>query len=309
MTNDDGGPQPPLTTTYAVPREFDEPSPAPGTGPSRNKMIAIGVGGAVALGVLLGVVMGPSFKDPGAEMAMADQPTTAGRVKIQVTTRQAPAPKVAMNAGKIDAAGTVIQPTPATAPAYAPPPAEPRKEHRGLLGALAGIFGVGGNDEPRERLRPAPAPRPAAPEPRNEQVVVLDRPQPQPQPRAQVEVTDTRDVEPAAYEDAPYPPRREYVARPSFNCRYARSRAEQMVCEDPRLAAYDRRLARAFRRAVDNGASYGRLRAQQDRWLAARERAAVSPAAVGMVYQQRIDELEQMGQPPEDDGDGGGEGW
>jgi hypothetical protein len=307
MTSDDGRPQPPLTTTYtSAPEEAQtiggEPAPPPpGAGPSRNQMIAIGVGGAVALGVLLGVVMAPSLKDPGSGSAIAKAPAGDGGIQIQVTTRRAPPPKLAMNAGKIDAAGTVIQPTPATAPAYAPPPAEPRKEHRGLLGSIAGIFGIGGDDEPDERAAPAPgpAPRPAPVQAREDQVVVLDRPQ----PGRAGEVAEPREVEPAAWRDEPPPMRRAYAGRPSFNCRYARSRAEQMVCDDPRLAAYDRRLARAFRRAVDNGAPFDRLRAQQDRWLAARERAAVSPEAVGMVYEQRIAELEDIGdQARADDG-------
>jgi hypothetical protein len=308
MTSDHGRPKPPLTTTYtSAPEEAQTiggepavPPQPPRAGPSRNRMIAIGVVGAVALGVLLGVAMAPSFKEPAAE---AEAPASDGGIQIQVTTRRAPAPKLAMNVGKIDAAGTVIQPTPAAIPAYAPRQAEPPKEHRGLLGSIAGIFGIGGDDdEPDERAEPAPAPapRPAPVQARNDQVVVLDRPQ----PRQADEVAEPREVESASWREEPPPAPRAYVERPSFNCRYARSRAEQMVCEDPRLAAYDRRLARAFRRAVDNGAPFGRLRAQQDRWLAARERAAVSPEAVGMVYEQRIAELEDIG-----DRAGEEEGW
>src|SRR5689334_14662527 len=118
MTSDDGRPEPPLTTTYTAataeppPPGRDPAAPPPAGGPSRNQVIAIGVGGAVALGVLMGVVMGPSLSEK-RDPAATGTPTSDGRVQIQVTTRQAPAPKVAMNAGKIDAAGTVIQPTPA----------------------------------------------------------------------------------------------------------------------------------------------------------------------------------------------------
>ena len=65
------------------------------------------------------------------------------------------------------------------------------------------------------------------------------------------------------------------------------------MCENPRLAAADRRLARAYREAADAGAPEWRLRQQQNRWLAARERAAdEAPWAVTEVYEARIAELE-----------------
>ena len=63
-------------------------------------------------------------------------------------------------------------------------------------------------------------------------------------------------------------------ARPSFNCRFARSPSERMVCVDPSLAAADRRLARAYREAIGAGIPERVLRRQQDVWLGARESAA-----------------------------------
>lgn len=89
------------------------------------------------------------------------------------------------------------------------------------------------------------------------------------------------------------PPRR--FERPSFDCADAGTRAERMVCEDPALAAADRRLARAFRRATESGVPYRELRAEQDDWLEIREDAARrSPAAVASIYEQRIQELNAM---------------
>ncbi|HEY8573702.1 hypothetical protein [Phenylobacterium sp.] len=80
--------------------------------------------------------------------------------------------------------------------------------------------------------------------------------------------------------------------RPSFNCRYARSRSEQLVCGDSELAMLDRRLNRAFDRAVGSGIPYRELRREQDDWLSIREDAARrSPEAVASVYRQRIREL------------------
>lgn len=83
--------------------------------------------------------------------------------------------------------------------------------------------------------------------------------------------------------------------RPSFDCRAARSRAEEMVCQDPALAAADRRMAQAFRRATEAGVPYAELRGEQDDWLSIREAAARrSPEAVASIYDQRTEELEAM---------------
>jgi uncharacterized protein YecT (DUF1311 family) len=310
MTNDDGRPEAPLTTTYvAAPKPSDGPQdddglvlPPRAPRMSRNTMVGAGVAGAVVLGVLLGVVLGPTVKSERAPAKAAERTAATDGVQIEVTRRQAPPAKVAMNVGKMDAAGTVIQPVGAV-PVSQPAAPEPERERRGLLGRLAGIFGIGGNDDaPEPVARPAPRPVPTPPPAPVEQVRVL-RSDPEaearPVPVAEREDPDFEGEAPAYEREGPAyqreeagPPRR--MARPSFDCRYARSRSEQMVCSDPGLAAADRRLARAFRQAVDNGAPYDRLRAQQNRWLAARERAAVSPAAVGMVYEQRIAELERM---------------
>ena len=91
------------------------------------------------------------------------------------------------------------------------------------------------------------------------------------------------------------------VAPPSFDCRYARSRAELMVCADPGLAEADRRLEAAYRRALDAGVPAWRLERQQRRWLRAREDAAFdAPEAVAGVYDARIAELQALadGGPP-----------
>lgn len=85
------------------------------------------------------------------------------------------------------------------------------------------------------------------------------------------------------------------AARPSFNCRYARTPSERMVCVDPHLAAADRRLARAYGEAIDAGVPERVLRRQQDVWLGAREGAArYGPEDVARVYEARISELQQM---------------
>ena len=85
------------------------------------------------------------------------------------------------------------------------------------------------------------------------------------------------------------------TTRPSFNCRYARTTSERMICVDPNLAAADRRLAQAYSQAVASGIPERVLRRQQDEWLGAREAAArYGPRDVERVYNARIAELEQM---------------
>ena len=109
---------------------------------------------------------------------------------------------------------------------------------------------------------------------------------------------------PAVLQRAPGP-------RASFDCSTARPGAEAMVCGDPGLAAADRELSRAYRRALASGAPPGAIRADQRDWLAIREDAARhSRRALAEVYQQRIDELNQIaeqpdGPPEDDDGPGG----
>jgi uncharacterized protein len=87
--------------------------------------------------------------------------------------------------------------------------------------------------------------------------------------------------------------------RPSFNCRYARTAAERMVCADGELASYDRQLNGAYERAVRSGVPRSELRADQDDWLGIREEAArYSRQAVLNIYRQRISELNALARQP-----------
>ena len=79
---------------------------------------------------------------------------------------------------------------------------------------------------------------------------------------------------------------------PSFDCRSARTLADQMVCVDPALAEADRRLSGAYKAALGSGADHPALARSQARWLAAREAAArTSPEALASLYEKRISEL------------------
>ncbi len=89
---------------------------------------------------------------------------------------------------------------------------------------------------------------------------------------------------------------------PMESCRYARTRAELMVCSDPELAAEDRQVTQAYRAAIAAGAPQGRLAREQRDWLNAREDAARrSRRDVQSLYALRLDDLAQWidDDPPE----------
>ncbi|MBP7817590.1 MAG: DUF1311 domain-containing protein [Phenylobacterium sp.] len=91
------------------------------------------------------------------------------------------------------------------------------------------------------------------------------------------------------------PPIQTGAQGPSFDCADSVSAAEELVCGDAALAAQDRRLAGAWRRALDAGIPMHRLRRQQQRWLDAREDAARhAPEEVADLYDQRIQELDDV---------------
>ncbi len=81
-------------------------------------------------------------------------------------------------------------------------------------------------------------------------------------------------------------------ARPSFNCRYARSRSEIAICGNDGLAALDRQMAAQYYRAVS--AANARQRAQlvrsRDAFLRFRERCS-SDACIAETYRGRMREI------------------
>lgn len=99
---------------------------------------------------------------------------------------------------------------------------------------------------------------------------------------------------PTPISPAPAPASRWTRLQPSFDCGYAQSLAQRMVCDDPELAAADRRMSRAYRAALAAGAPEEDLRLEQQDWLAIREDAARhSPRAVANIYAQRIEDLRE----------------
>jgi uncharacterized protein YecT (DUF1311 family) len=208
-------------------------------------------------------------------------------------------------------------------------PAEPRPARRAtpplsrnlILGGVAAAVGLGlvfgfaarpnlGQHERAAPMQPATQPSTDTLDIEVNKPVIL--PAPRPTGRLEVLPPDLArnaprmaaralPAQPAAapHIDAPLSPPRIDPRPPteaSFSCRGAGSAAEQMVCEDPGLARADRRLQRAYERALRTGSVPPReLRDDQRDWLAIREDAAHrSPAAVRSVYEQRIDELNAL---------------
>ena len=83
--------------------------------------------------------------------------------------------------------------------------------------------------------------------------------------------------------------------RPAYGCRYARSRAERMICTDTRLAAFDRVTASLYDRALDDSDRETRavLRGTQGRFFARRDRCR-SAACMAAAYRARLDEIDRI---------------
>jgi len=146
---------------------------------------------------------------------------------------------------------------------------------------------------PASTASPVPVPEPAAP------VQTAERPSPplpaaaplRPRPSPTARPTRRPAPAPIVEEEAPRPA----LARPSFNCRYARTRTEQMVCADERLASRDRAMASQYYSAIANADRNTRavLRGTRDRFLADRERCRTA-RCVAETYEDRVDEIDRI---------------
>ena len=244
MTTDPAG-QPWDGTTYrgvSGPARDAAPTPRRPRGWPMSRTLAVGVGGAVVLGLVLGVWARPNLSRTSAAAPMravsSAEDNTPARMAIEVNALPPPAP-IVRSAGRLDvlppgAAQAAAGPAPVLAGLSVEPPQSAQDFRRPVqVGALA----------------PLAPPQIAAEE----------------------------------------------------GCQTVHGRAAQMVCADPDLSAADRELNQAYRRALRSGAAPEQLRADQRDWLAIREDAARrSPRAVASIYEQRIDELNEIA----DDGPG-----
>ncbi|NNM78094.1 hypothetical protein HJG53_14415 [Sphingomonas sp. ID1715] len=121
--------------------------------------------------------------------------------------------------------------------------------------------------------------------------VIAPPPAPAPRPSARATPEQRPPQREIVEEERPRPA----LARPSFNCRNARTRTEQMVCGDERLAARDREMASQYYSAVAAADPETRaiLRETRDRFLARRERCG-GPGCVARAYEDRMDEIDRI---------------
>lgn len=140
-------------------------------------------------------------------------------------------------------------------------------------------------------LQPAPAATPTLPAPQ-------EAPPPPPAaPAPALSPARKPDVAPAPAPTETAQPAGRVTVRPSFNCRYAKTRTEKMVCTSPRLAALDREMASLFY-ALLAGADPGtrsHLRRSRDAFLIRREGCG-SEGCVDSAYRSRMAELRRISQ-------------
>jgi uncharacterized protein YecT (DUF1311 family) len=242
--------------TPSSPPDRVRPEPLPGRRPSTGTLLIGGVAAAAVLGIALGFLARPRLNTGEATLSQPMRSAPAA-------PGQAAAPEVGQVQIQVN-----------------PPPPAPTLHSAGRLEVLPPDLVRAA----RQSATPAPAPglveTPAPP-----QVAVITPP------------PAVRYAPPPAVVEAPPAPAPASAPplRASFDCAAARAGAEQMVCSDPQLAAADRQLARAYRRALDSGVPPAELRADQRDWLSVREDAARhSPRAVASIYDQRIEELNRI---------------
>ena len=79
---------------------------------------------------------------------------------------------------------------------------------------------------------------------------------------------------------------------PSFNCRYAKTASERLVCSTPALAALDRELADIFNDTVHQGGINGRrLQQEEQAWIADVRDLCTNATCVAAAYEQRLETL------------------
>ena len=83
--------------------------------------------------------------------------------------------------------------------------------------------------------------------------------------------------------------------RASFACSKAHSAIERSICASPTLAAYDRSVAAAYRRALGlAGDDAGAVKQAQLEWLHSRDACGVNAACLGQAMRERVEQLMQQ---------------
>ena len=144
------------------------------------------------------------------------------------------------------------------------------------------------------------APRPAAPAPSPPPGKTAQAQPPAPPPAPRQEAPREQSGAPAPERSASSgaearPAQARNAASPSFNCNYARTRSERMVCSNGTLAAKDRQMAALYYSTMANAdvGTRAHLRRSRDAFLVRRERCG-SEDCVLSIYDARIQEIRRI---------------
>jgi uncharacterized protein len=171
--------------------------------------------------------------------------------------------------------------------AEAQPPADPWATLPGNEGGMAMAPDYVGEDG---EIAPPPPPAPPPPAPIARAGPINAPPRAAPAPSAGRRTAPSPNAPRPAGETPTLA--RGAVARPSFNCRNARTRGEIAVCRDSGLAGLDREMASQFNRAMSRASAAQRLQLQRTRGSFLRRRdACASEACIAGTYRARINEI------------------
>src|SRR3954451_19661273 len=84
-----------------------------------------------------------------------------------------------------------------------------------------------------------------------------------------------------------------------FDCRYAATPDEKLICRDPRLGRLDEELSSAYARQYygTSGPARTRLDQQEDAWVVERRRCGADPACIEQTYRRRMEQLGSAARP------------
>jgi len=136
----------------------------------------------------------------------------------------------------------------------------------------------------QQQAAPPPAPAPAPPT----QVA-------QAEPERRGTPAPERPAAAARPQEKAQPQQARTSGSPSFNCNYARTRSERMVCSSGSLAAKDRQMAAIYYAAMANAdvGTRAHLRRSRDAFLSRRERCG-SEDCIQAIYDARIQEIRRI---------------
>jgi uncharacterized protein len=177
-----------------------------------------------------------------------------------------------------------------TGNADAPPPADPWATLPGSEGQVDETATAPVDDGQGEEIAAPPPPPPPTPLPRAQGQAPPAVSRPAQPPRMVPQTAET--PQPRRTTEGPAAAAPRVAARPSFNCRNARTRSERAVCGNSGLANLDRQMAGEFNRAMSGASAAQRAQLQRTRGSFLRRRDACgSQACIAETYRARIREI------------------